>query len=291
MKPVPPVTRTARPARPLTATPFQGAFRGPELLEEALLAQRVHRLPEAVVVVRHQLSSCGERFERKLASQGVSSPAIRSRTSRWRTKKPPLIQPSVACGFSVKAVTLSPSSQRPPKRAGGRTAVSVASFPWARWYARRPLHVDVGHAVPVGHHEGLVVAEPGREPLEATARGRAEARVDEVDRPVGVRRVVRGNLAACELNGEVGVPLAEVPEVVLHDLALVAEGEDELAEAVGRVDVQDVPEDRASADLDHRLRNDRGLLGEARAEATGEEDGLHGRPLMGRSLASLAPTR
>ena len=50
-----------------------------------------------------------------------------------RTMKPPLIQPSPICGFSVKCATRSPSKMMPPKRAGGRTAVTVASRPVDLW--------------------------------------------------------------------------------------------------------------------------------------------------------------
>jgi hypothetical protein len=44
-----------------------------------------------------------------------------------KMKKPPLIQPSPVCGFSENSVTRSPSITKPPKRAGGRTAVTVAA--------------------------------------------------------------------------------------------------------------------------------------------------------------------
>ena len=47
-----------------------------------------------------------------------------------------------------------------PKRAGGRTAVTVASLPCASWNATRARDVDIRHAVAVGEHERLVVAEP-----------------------------------------------------------------------------------------------------------------------------------
>ena len=67
-----------------------------------------------------------------------------------------------------------------------------------------------------------------------------------------------------------------VGEVLLDDVALVAAADDEVVDAVRRVDLHDVPEDRLAADLDHRLRLQIALFGDPRAEPAGENDGLHG---------------
>ena len=69
----------------------------------------------------------------------------------------------------------------------------------------------------------------------------------------------------------------DVEQEALDHPALVAERDHELREAVMCVVAHDVPEDRLAADLDHRLRNEPGLLGDARSETAGEDDGLHGR--------------
>ena len=50
----------------------------------------------------------------------------------FNTIKPPLIQPSPICGFSVNSATRSPQNTNPPKRAAGLTAVTVAMRPCAR---------------------------------------------------------------------------------------------------------------------------------------------------------------
>ena len=133
---------------------------------------------------------------------------------------------------------------------------------------------DVGDAVAVGEHE-RAVAEPGLEPLDPTARLRRDAGVDEVDLPVLVAAVVDVDLPAADVDREVVPQVVVVEEVVLHDLGPVAERDDEVAEAVARVDLHDVPEDRGAADLDHRLRRQVCLLGEARTLAAGEDDRPH----------------
>src|SRR3546814_10200208 len=52
----------------------------------------------------------------------------------------------------------------------------------------------------------------------------------------------------------------------------------EIVQAVRRLDLHDVPEDRLAADLDQRLRPDRALLADPGAVAPGQDDDLHGSP-------------
>ena len=100
-----------------------------------LVAQRVHRLPEAVVLVGHQLAVGGQALERlAFPARCVALDVVRG-TCGDSTKKPPLIQPPSPRGFSVKLVTRAPSSCSAPKRPGGCTAVTVASLPCGWWKA------------------------------------------------------------------------------------------------------------------------------------------------------------
>ncbi len=69
------------------------------------------------------------------------------------------MNPSLACGFSLNSVTRPPSMRISPKRPGGRTAVTVATLPWARWNSDELRDVHVGDAVTVGEQEGLVALD------------------------------------------------------------------------------------------------------------------------------------
>ena len=93
LKPVWPVTSTRRPrqnARRHVTTTFHGArARRPQLLEVVLVAQRVHRLPEAVVAVGGELAlarrgarsgSCSQTVV--VAVDVVADLAARARRSR-----------------------------------------------------------------------------------------------------------------------------------------------------------------------------------------------------------------
>src|SRR5438105_3550954 len=70
-----------------------------------------------------------------------------------------------------------------------------------------------------------------------------------------------------------------VGEVFLDHVAPVAEADHEVFDAVLRIDLHDVPENRLPADLDHRLGTDYGLLTQARAEPPGEDHRLQGSAL------------
>jgi len=72
-----------------------------------------------------------------------------------------------------------------------------------------------------------------------------------------------------DVEGNVGGVQEVVGEVFLDHVALVAATDDEVINAVGGVGLHDVPEDRFSANLDHRLGLEVGLLGDARPQTPG----------------------
>ena len=101
-----------------------------------------------------------------------------------------------------------------------------------------------------------------------------------VSRPVSISSMIQSSMpfplrvdstrAGAQIDGEVGALMAVVDEEPLDVVALVAEGDGELAEPVERVVLHDVPQDRPSTDLDHRLGPDLGLFGQSRAQPTGQ---------------------
>jgi hypothetical protein len=127
--------------------------------------------------------------------------------------------------------------------------------------------VDVGHAVGVGDAEAGG-AEPVSHARDAPSGRGLLPRVDAVDLEA-LRQAVRRY-------------------EVLDQLTLVAEAEDEAPEALLGVDPDDVPQDRAAADLDQRLRDRLGVLTEPRAAAAAkDDDGLvHGGNATRRRPAS-----
>jgi hypothetical protein len=137
---------------------------------------------------------------------------------------------------------------------------------------RREIHVR--DAVAVGQHEGPV-REQRLQALQTAPGVGGRPRVDQVDLPVLAFAAVGGDLPGGEADGHAPAEVVVVEEVLLDDLALVAQRDQELAEAVVRVVLHDVPEKGPSPDLHHRLGPNLGLLGQASAEAAGEYDDLH----------------
>ena len=110
------------------------------------------------------------------------------------------------------------------------------------------------------------------------------------DLPVLVAVGVEGwRPGVAEADGQVGDLLAIVEEVLLDLPALEAEAEHEAPGAVVAEQLHDVPQDRALADLDERLRDALGLLAHAGALAAGEDD--HRHLLERRVAAAHARTR
>ena len=156
--------------------------------------------------------------------------------------------------------------------------------------ANQASDVDVGQAVSVRHAEGLVVTHPGTDPHQALTGGGTEARVDEGHAPIVARRGVILDPSGRGVHRHVGVVEPVIAEVVPHDVAEPPEADHEVADAMGGVDLHDVPEDRLVADRDHGLRAAAGLLPQPCALATGEDDCLHRRSIVAQTR-SVGQTR
>ena len=75
-------------------------------------------------------------------------------------------------------------------------------------------------------------------------------------------------LSALREDEVVGKAFAVVQEVILDDIAAVTEAENEIAVAVVRVVLHDMPEERAVPNVDHRFGDMLGVVSEPHPEAT-----------------------
>src|SRR5262249_58917126 len=128
-----------------------------------------------------------------------------------------------------------------------------------------------------GGEEVVGAGEVGGGGEQALGDGRLRTGVDERDAPAGDIATAELDVAPAVRKDEVvGERLVVVEEVVLDDLAPVAEAENEVVVSPRRVPLHDVPEDRPAADADHPLRDPLGLLAHADAESATEDHDLHG---------------
>ena len=138
----------------------------------------------------------------------------------------------------------------------------------------------IGYAVAIGEHEGFA-ADERRQAEHAAPGQRIEAGIDQMDLPGLLVAPAPLHRSLAEIDGEVARHVGKLQEEVLHHLGLVTERHHELLEAVGGVELHDVPENWMLADLDHRLGDGDRLFGEPSAEAPGEDDDLHAVPRTG----------
>ena len=128
-----------------------------------------------------------------------------------------------------------------PKRPWGCTAVTVARACCALVEADEAGDVDVGHAVAVGQAEVFVVQVSGRA-FDAAAGHRVFAGVEQRHAPRFDRRVVHLHLVRRDVERDVRHVQEVVREVLLDDVAAVAEADHEVVDAGLGVDLHDVPE-------------------------------------------------
>jgi hypothetical protein len=138
--------------------------------------------------------------------------------------------------------------------------------------------VDVCKAVAIGDEHDVGPAQVVLDALHAGAGHRGVAGVGAGHAPaLVVAGSAVGDVSGAQVERHVGAEQVVVEEVALDHLPAVAQAEDEVVEAVVRVALHDVPEQRPPADLDHRLGPELGLLAHARALTTAEQDdfGIH----------------
>src|ERR1051325_3210270 len=109
------------------------------------------------------------------------------------------------------------------------------------------------------------------------ARARAP-RPHDLPPPVVRRLAVPTERPGPEVDREIAPHVAPIHEVALDHVPEVAERDDEVAVPLRGGDLHDVLGGGPVADLDHGFGAEARLLGQPRAEAAGQDDGLHGPP-------------
>src|SRR4030081_2129254 len=87
---------------------------------------------------------------------------------------------------------------------------------------------------------------------------------------------MNGHLIGVHVKGHIRGMKKVVGEVLLDDVALVSATDNEVIDAMLRVNLQNVPENRTAANLDHRLGTNYRFFRETRADAASEDDCFHG---------------
>ena len=83
-------------------------------------------------------------------------------------------------------------------------------------------------------------------------------------------------MVATQINCNVRLVQDVIGKVFFDDIALVAQANHELVEAVTRINFHDVPQNGHPANLYHWLRFNNRFFAQAGAQATGKNDNFHG---------------
>src|SRR4030095_5476511 len=112
--------------------------------------------------------------------------------------------------------------------------------------------------------------------LEAASGQRLGPGIDECDAPWFCVPLMHLHRVLVHVERDVRHVEEIVGEVLLDDVTAVAKADHELVDPEMRVDLHDVPKDRAAPDLDHGLWLEVGLLADAGSQSTSKNDYFHG---------------
>jgi len=159
-----------------------------------------------------------------------------------------------------------------PRGLGGGQCSQLALFLVESY---RTGHVHVADSVAVGETECVLALDVFGHPPEAPAGLGFVAGIHQGDAPGFGVALVHLHCVLGHVEGHVRHVQEVVGEVLLDQVALVAAADHEIVNAVGGVDLHHMPKDRLAADLYHGLGLEVRFLGNARAEAAGEDDSFH----------------
>ncbi len=138
------------------------------------------------------------------------------------------------------------------------------------------IDVNVGHRIAIGRQEHIAPHVP-QGFQDAQACQAVIARLGQHHPAVQrVRARRRDHLqpAGAHVHLQVVRAVVVVDEIVADGVALVAQAQHEAGRPVGPIVLHDVPQDRAAADLDHRLGLELRFLAQARAEPAAQDQGV-----------------
>src|SRR5690606_23489215 len=189
----------------------------PQLLEELLLLERVHARPEAVVAVAHQLAVLHEAVDRlALPAARVAVDVVDGlRLEDEEAAVDPALALLRLLVEVLDPVALERQVAEARRRADGRDGRDA---PVGAVERRQAPEVDVGHAVAVREVERLARRQPRLDPLQAPARHRVQAGVDEVDLPLPLVAAADRSRAGGDAHTTVA------PDGVAVDVVAVAAG-------------------------------------------------------------------
>jgi hypothetical protein len=254
---------------------------GVELLQRLQVLEGVDAAPEPVVIMRHQLALLDQTLER-LLDEFLAFPDVVEDLAA--EDEIPAVDPGIGGNDVVDAED---GSVRRPRheveavvgtnRQKGPDAVGALEL------LDELRQGKIAEPVAVVGEKHLLAGEERLDGLQPLADVRRDPRVNEGDAPVlDILAQQLDPARAVREHEIVRQALVVIQEIFLDGVALVAEAQDEVGVPEMSVVLHHVPEDGAIPEGHQRLWNFFGIIAQARAETTAEQDDFH---------SDLAPSR
>mgnify|MGYP001666883442 CR=1 FL=1 len=243
--------------------------RFPQVLELRLLAHRIHALPEALMLVAHELPFRSQTAQRLLLENAV--------IPRQIVKDLRLEDHITSIDWRAVHLRLLAEGMDGIVAADVQDALRLIlqDCRERRQLAMRLMEldeladIDITDTVAIRHAERLI-ADIRLDTLDAPAGHRAVARIDDRHAPRLRMLLVQDDLLAIRhIKRHVTHVEEVVVEPLLNHVLLVSGTDDKVIDTKRRIHLHDVPENRLAANLDHRLWLVLRFLRNTRAVSTG----------------------
>ena len=256
---------------------FPGSFAlRPYIFQQSLFAHGVHALPEALVLVGHELAILRGALQRRLFQDGIIAVDIVEEL-RLADHEPDVDEVAVALRFLAKfadaALVVNIEHAEALTGVIGRDGDKLAVRPMER---EQLLEIHVGNAVAVSKHERLI-ADVLLHALHTAAGHGVEAGIHHRNAPRLGMVLVDNHLvfAVGEVICNVGGVQEIIRKILLDHMLLIPGADHKIVEAVITVELHDMPEDRHAAQIHHGLWFKLAFFGDSCSEAAGKNNNFH----------------
>jgi hypothetical protein len=146
-------------------------------------------------------------------------------------------------------------------------------------------NVDIAYAISVCHAKGILMLEIVSHSPEPSSGTGIISGIDESYTPRLCDALMHLHSVVFHIESDVRHVQEIVREVLLDEISLISATNDEVVDSMLRIHLENVPQDRSTADLDHRLWTHDRFFTKPRPEPSRQYDCFHSHPLVLPSLA------
>ena len=115
-------------------------------------------------------------------------------------------------------------------------------------------YVKVGDSIAIGHTEGILAFQISSDLFEASPGASIISCVDQRDSPWFGYTLVHLHPVVPQIKRDVGHVHEVVGKVFFNEVALISAADNEIVDSEMRIYLEDMPQNGASSDLNHRLQ-------------------------------------